>query len=139
MSCLPLPQLLQFLYHLVSLDVAAARGVIEPCPHPDAPWDCHICRSGQGWCQRGQLIGIYGSPTGRVWASSAHRSELLSAPRSPAPPRQGAAPAWRRPGARPRRPPRRPQQRPQRRRRRGLRGEVYELFYNCFFLQVNDS
>ena len=29
---------------------------------PDTPWDCHICRSGQGWFQGGQLIGIYGSP-----------------------------------------------------------------------------
>ena len=42
------------------------RGVATS-PRHDDPWDCHRCRSGQGWCQGSQLIGIYGSPISRVW------------------------------------------------------------------------
>ena len=36
-------------------------------PYPDTSWGCHICRPSQTPMAPPQLIGIYGSPMGRVW------------------------------------------------------------------------
>ena len=34
---------------------------------PDAPWNCHLCRSGQGWWWGGSVWGgIYGRPMERL-------------------------------------------------------------------------
>ena len=87
---------------LTSFDMSCHRGFgLKTSVHPssahaiyifpDTPWDCHICRSGQGWLTRGRG-GIYGSPmdvvSGNMWishTSSRSPRETAEQPAAPEP------------------------------------------------------
>ena len=51
--------------------------VLETSPQiPNAPWDCHLCRSGQGWWCHGGVNGTAYSPVPwSVWEMVLGRSE----------------------------------------------------------------